>query len=151
METASLLQIGAAFSADGRVFARIPADESPYSNTSLSWCEGCNVSGLVLWGRDVFPGLSGVADGLVADPDLAVDDAGVIHAFFSSMPVDKDGNVRRLQCCFSALPPLLTASIALCRSSLMASVTRLRLMGCLDPLLRQPSAAGGGALCDSRP
>ena len=87
-------QIGAAFSADGQHFSRIPAEDSPYANTSLPWCDGCSTAGLVLWGRDAFPGLPGVADGLVADPELAVDDQGVIHAFFSSMPVDADGNVR---------------------------------------------------------
>ena len=74
-------QMGAAFSRDGVSFSRISASESPYG-----------MPGLALMGRDAFPGLSGVADGLVADPDLIVDSAGVIHAFFSSLAVDSKGN-----------------------------------------------------------
>lgn len=60
--------IGAAFSADGRTFTRVPAAESPHGQ-----------DGLVLTAADVFPG----ADGIVADPDVVFVD-GLYHLFFSS-------------------------------------------------------------------
>ena len=62
-------QIGAAFSADGRTFTRVPAAESPHGK-----------DGLVLTGRQVYPTGS---DGIVADPDVALVD-GLYHVFFSS-------------------------------------------------------------------
>lgn len=62
-------QIGAAFSADGITFTRVPASESPHGK-----------DGLVLTGRQVYPTGS---DGIVADPELALVD-GIYHLFFSS-------------------------------------------------------------------
>lgn len=77
-------QIGVAFSADGRSFHRLPASESPYAGQSTPYG---NIEGLVLLGRDAFPGISGVFDGLAADPEVVFVD-GTWHLFFSSMPVD---------------------------------------------------------------
>jgi hypothetical protein len=67
--TFSNYAIGAAISADGKVFTRISAAESPKGK-----------AGLVLTAADVFPAGS---DGVVADPDLAIVN-GVYHLFFSS-------------------------------------------------------------------
>ncbi len=69
-------QIGAATSPDGKTFTRIPANQSPYG-----------LAGLVLMGKDVFPGVANEADGLVADPEIVL--AGsTLHLFFSSMAVN---------------------------------------------------------------
>ncbi len=72
-------QIGAATSDDGTSFTRVPASMSPYGK-----------AGLVLEGKDAFPGLAGVADGLVADPEIVFDGA-LLHLFFSSLAVDASG------------------------------------------------------------
>jgi hypothetical protein len=77
-------QIGVAFSADGKSFTRLPASESPYANTMVPFK---NIAGLVILGRDVFPAALGVADGLVADPEIVVSQ-GEYHLFFSSLAVD---------------------------------------------------------------
>ncbi|MBI5538197.1 MAG: hypothetical protein HY898_36080 [Deltaproteobacteria bacterium] len=77
-------QIGVAFSADGRSFQRLPASESPYAGKTTPYQ---NIEGLLLLGRDAFPGMTGVHDGLVADPEIVVVD-GTWHLYFSSMPVD---------------------------------------------------------------
>jgi hypothetical protein len=77
-------QLGVAFSADGKTFARLPAAESPYANASTGFSD---VAGLVLLGKDAFPDLPDVADGLLADPELVVD-GDTVHLFFSSMPVN---------------------------------------------------------------
>jgi len=77
-------QLGVAFSADGKTFARLPAAESPYANASTGFSD---VAGLVLLGKDAFPDMPSVADGLLADPELVVD-GDTIHLFFSSMPVN---------------------------------------------------------------
>ena len=69
-------QIGLATSPDGKTFTRIPASASPYGK-----------AGLVLQGIDAFPGLAGVVDGLVADPEI-VFDGTTFHLFFSSAAVD---------------------------------------------------------------
>ncbi len=61
--------IGAAFSADGKTFTRVPATESPKGK-----------DGLVLAGTDVYPGAGGA---LVADPEV-VFAGGVYHLWFSS-------------------------------------------------------------------
>lgn len=61
--------IGAAFSADGAVFSRIAAAESPHG-----------VAGLVLTGGDVYPSAH---QALVADPEVAYH-AGTYHLWFSS-------------------------------------------------------------------
>lgn len=61
--------IGAAFSADGKTFTRLPAAESPKGK-----------DGLVLTAADVFATSS---DGVVADPELVIV-GGVYHLFFSS-------------------------------------------------------------------
>ena len=46
----------------------------------------------MLLGRDAFPGVLGVADGLVADPELVVDpDGKTLHLFMSSEAVDSKG------------------------------------------------------------
>jgi hypothetical protein len=68
--------IGAAFSADGKTFTRVPAAMSPHGK-----------AGLVLTGKQVYPG---ALDALVADPELALVD-GVYHAWFSSFAC-KDAN-----------------------------------------------------------
>lgn len=48
--------------------------------------------GLVLLGRDAFPGVPGVADGLVADPELVADpDGKTLHLFMSSEAIDNTG------------------------------------------------------------
>ena len=61
--------IGAAFSADGKTFTRLPAAESPH-----------NKDGLVLTAADVYPGATG---GIVADPELLFVN-GTYHLWFSS-------------------------------------------------------------------
>lgn len=62
-------QIGAAFSADGRAFTRIPASLSPHGE-----------EGLVLTGKQVHPT---AVDAIVADPEVVLVD-GIYHLFFSS-------------------------------------------------------------------
>ena len=66
--------IGAAFSADGVTFTRVPASESPHGQ-----------DGLVLTGADVYGNTVGGA--LVADPELAYV-AGTYHLWFSSYACD---------------------------------------------------------------
>ncbi|MGE3767847.1 MAG: hypothetical protein AB7L94_36670 [Kofleriaceae bacterium] len=61
--------IGAAFSADGKTFTRVPASESPHGK-----------AGLVLEGSQVHPA---GADGIVADPELVLV-GDTYHLFFSS-------------------------------------------------------------------
>jgi hypothetical protein len=61
--------IGAAFSADGKTFTRVPAAESPK-----------NQDGLVLTGLDAYPGAGGA---IVADPEV-VFLRGTYHLWFSS-------------------------------------------------------------------
>jgi hypothetical protein len=63
-------QIGAAFSADGRTFTRVPAAQSPHGK-----------DGLVLTGPQVFP--TGT-DGIVSDPEVVLVD-GIYHLYFSSL------------------------------------------------------------------
>ena len=64
-------QLGVAFSADGRTFARISAAESPYGQ-----------AGLALIMTDAFPSHN-VLDGVLADPTLLLRD-GVLHVWMSS-------------------------------------------------------------------
>ncbi|MFN0251754.1 MAG: hypothetical protein ACKV2T_33060 [Kofleriaceae bacterium] len=61
--------IGAAFSADGRTFTRVPASESPHGK-----------AGLVLEASQIHPAGS---DGIVADPELVLV-GDTYHLFFSS-------------------------------------------------------------------
>ena len=61
--------IGAAFSADGITFTRVPASESPHGK-----------AGLVLTGKQAYPAST---NGIVADPELALVN-GVYHLWFSS-------------------------------------------------------------------
>lgn len=61
--------IGAAFSADGITFTRVPAAESPHGQ-----------DGLVLTGTDIY---SGAVGAIVADPEVVLVN-GVYHLFFSS-------------------------------------------------------------------
>jgi hypothetical protein len=61
--------IGAAFSADGKTFTRVPASESPKGE-----------AGLVLTGADAYPGAVGA---VVSDPEVAFV-GGVYHLWFSS-------------------------------------------------------------------
>lgn len=61
--------IGAAFSADGRTFTRVPASESPHGQ-----------AGLVLQGAQIHAAGS---DGIVADPELVLV-GNTYHLFFSS-------------------------------------------------------------------
>jgi len=77
-------QIGVAFSSDGRSFQRLPASESPYAGKTTPYQ---NIAGLLLMGRDAFPTMTGVADGLVADPEVLMI-GNTWHLYFSSMPVD---------------------------------------------------------------
>ncbi len=63
--------IGAAFSADGITFTRVPAAESPHDQ-----------DGLVLTGKDAYP-IATTLGAIVADPELTLVD-GVYHLFFSS-------------------------------------------------------------------
>lgn len=77
-------QIGVAYSADGRSFQRPPASESPYAGKTTPYQ---NIAGLLLLGRDAFPGMAGVDDGLVADPEVVIV-GDTWHLFFSSMAVD---------------------------------------------------------------
>lgn len=71
-------QIGAALSDDGKHFTRISAGQSPYGK-----------AGLVLEGKDAFPGLAdgGAVDGALADPEI-VFDGTTLHLFFASLAVD---------------------------------------------------------------
>jgi hypothetical protein len=80
-------QIGLAFSADGTSFTRLPVAESPYATATTPYG---NVEGLLLLGRDAFPGLANVADGSIADPEVAFDGT-TIHLYFSSLAVDASG------------------------------------------------------------
>lgn len=86
-------QLGAAFSPDPAAnggaynFTRIA---SPYAPGAGGFAD---TRGLALLGRDAFPGLAGVADGIAADPDVIVAADGTLHAFFSSMAVDASGAV----------------------------------------------------------
>lgn len=61
--------IGAAFSADGKTFTRVPAAGSPHGQ-----------AGLVLTGSQAYPAAAGAT---VSDPELALVD-GVYHLWFSS-------------------------------------------------------------------
>ncbi len=61
--------IGAAFSADGKTFTRIPAAMSPHG-----------LDGLVFTGADAYPGATGA---IVADPELALV-GSTYHLWFSS-------------------------------------------------------------------
>lgn len=62
--------IGAAFSADGVTFTRVPAADTPHGQ-----------DGLVLTGADAYPGTTGA---IVGDPELAYV-GGVYHLWFSSL------------------------------------------------------------------
>lgn len=77
-------QIGIAFSADGKHFTRVPAGESAYAGKDTGYPSN---EGLGLLGEDMLADTPGVADGLVADPELFVEN-GVIHLFASSMAVN---------------------------------------------------------------
>lgn len=79
-------QIGMAFSADGRSFERLPASESPYANSPMPFE---NIDGLVWYGRDAFPNMANMHDGLVADPEVVIVN-GVWHLFASSFAVDQN-------------------------------------------------------------
>jgi hypothetical protein len=61
--------IGAAFSADGTTFTRVPAAQSPHGK-----------DGLVLTGADAYPGAGGA---IVADPEVVLV-GGTYHLWFSS-------------------------------------------------------------------
>lgn len=62
-------RIGAAFSADGKTFTRVPAAESPHG-----------ADGLVLSPAQI---VAATSDGVITDPELVVVD-GVYHLYFSS-------------------------------------------------------------------
>ncbi len=79
-------QVGVAFSADGRSFERLPGAESPYANSPTPFE---NIDGLVWYGRDAFPNMAAMHDGLVADPEVVIVD-GVWHLFASSFAVDQN-------------------------------------------------------------
>jgi hypothetical protein len=65
--------IGAAFSADGIAFTRVPAAQSPHAR-----------DGLVITGKQVYGAATGA---IVTDPELALV-GGVYHLFFSSYACD---------------------------------------------------------------
>ena len=77
-------QVGVAFSADGKHFTRVPAAESAYAGVDTGYPSN---EGLGLLGKDMLADTPGIADGLIADPELFVE-GGVIHLFTSSMAVD---------------------------------------------------------------
>jgi len=79
-------QIGAAFSADGKHFTRMPAAESPYPVATSGFRK---VEGLMLLARDVFPASVGAVDGVVADPEIAFDGT-TYHLLFSSLASEAD-------------------------------------------------------------
>jgi hypothetical protein len=72
--------IGLAISSDGRTFHRIPAEESPYGE-----------AGLVLQVAEGLPDVEGLADGVVADPEVRLID-GVYHLWYSSFANDENGD-----------------------------------------------------------
>ena len=74
-------QIGLAFSADGKHFARLPASESPYAGQDLGL--GTGLDGLTFYWKDALPGVAGATDGLVADPTI-VFQGGLYQLWFSS-------------------------------------------------------------------
>lgn len=80
-------QVGIAFSADGKHFTRVPEAESAYAGKDTGYPSN---EGLGLLGKDMLADTPGIADGLIADPELFVAD-GVIHLFTSSMAVDNTG------------------------------------------------------------
>ncbi len=80
-------QLGAATSPDGRRYTRLPAAESPYARARTPYRD---VEGLVLLGRDAFPGRPEVRDGVVAEPAVVHVD-GTFHMWFSSYGVDAKG------------------------------------------------------------
>ncbi len=80
-------QIGVAFSADGKSFTRLPAAESPYANAADTGFR--HIEGLLLLGKDAFPGLADVGAGVVADPEVIFDGANY-HLFFSSLAAKTD-------------------------------------------------------------
>lgn len=79
-------QIGVAFSADGKKFTRLPAAESPYAGKVTGFRKH---DGLVLLGKDAFPGTANVEQGLVADPEVVLAN-GAVHLFFSSYATRAD-------------------------------------------------------------
>ena len=82
-------QIGVAFSADGKSFTRLPAAESPYANAGAAATGFRNIDGLLLLGKDAFPGLADVGAGVVADPEVIYDGTNY-HLFFSSLAAKAD-------------------------------------------------------------
>jgi hypothetical protein len=83
-------QLGLAYSADGTSFTRIPASESPYASKSTPFSK---IDGLLLLSRDAFPALSGLGNGILADPELHVV-GGVYELYFSSAAVATDSSVK---------------------------------------------------------
>ncbi len=63
-------QIGAAFSADGITFTRVSAADSPHGQ-----------AGLVLTAQQIYQGAVGA---IVDEPEVALDENGLYHVFFSS-------------------------------------------------------------------
>ena len=80
-------QIGIAFSPDGKHFTRVPAAESAYAGVDTGYPSS---EGLGLLGKDMLADTPGMADGLLADPELREED-GVLHLFTSSMAVNAQG------------------------------------------------------------
>jgi len=79
-------QLGMAFSPDGKKFTRLPASESPYAGKPSGFRK---VEGLLLHGRDAFPGVANVEEGGAADPEIVVEN-GQWHLFFSSFATRAD-------------------------------------------------------------
>ena len=85
-------QLGLAFSPDGRHFTRIPAAESPYHGQPTPFEQ---IDGLLLLGKDAFPGSSwtaAAAVGVAADPELALV-GDTYHLWFGAGAFDAGGQV----------------------------------------------------------
>jgi len=70
-------EIGLAFSADGKHFSRLPADESPYGE-----------AGLVLRGEETLKSVVGMTLGIVADPTLILEPDGTFRMWMSGYAED---------------------------------------------------------------
>ena len=73
--------IGLAFSADGKTFTRVTADESPYK-----------VAGLVINAQDTFPGMPAVKGGLLSEPRVVFMD-GRYQMWFSKIGAGDGGEI----------------------------------------------------------
>ncbi len=75
------LQIGLAFSEDGRHFVRLSAEESSSGQAGLVWTA-----------KNAFPGDSSIVDGVLSDPEVLLHE-GVYHLWCSAIGMDANGLV----------------------------------------------------------